>query len=473
MKFNLETFASALRATAQQAGSFECAVLGLSGGMDSIVLLHLLSELKKQSKLDFEFRAVHINHGLHAEAAAWQQHCEQVCAQLSIQLISVEVSIDNPKAIDPDSTAGIENAAREARYRVFEQQLKPAEALILAHHRDDQMETLLLRLMRGSGSRGLSGMPRTRAVGAGFLLRPLLDFDQQQLHQYARQHQLQWMQDPSNQDQRFDRNYCRHTVLPILEARWPGYRDSWSKTVTLAEEAEGLLQNLATLDLASIATSSKAVVQIDKLLLLSNARRRNVLRHWLAQLKLPELGWNRLHQLANEVLFASDSAALDANGFQLARYKGCLYALTTQEDKSAPVNAQNLAWDFLDSTDFERADAPLPPLLLPILLLPNNGSLTAQMKTGPGLAIANCAQLQVRYRQGGESCRLAGRPNKSLKKILQEHQIEPWLRNRIPLLYREDQLVCIPGIGVSEEYAAKSGEPGLIVQWLRPVLEVT
>lgn len=468
MEFTLETFHSALGAITRQLSRFEFAVVGLSGGMDSIVLLHALNELKKQSKLGFEFRAVHVNHGLQADAHEWQRHCEQVCAQLSIDITTVEVCIDGPARPDVNSTAGLENAAREARYKVFEQQLKPGEALFLAHHRDDQMETLLLRLMRGSGIRGLSGIPRTRTVGAGFLLRPLLNFDRQRLHDYANHYQLRWMEDPSNQDQRFDRNYCRHSLLPMLEARWPSYRDSWAKTATLAEEAEGLLGELAAQDLESIGTGSRAVVQIDKLLLLSDSRRRNVLRYWLAQLKLPELGWNRLHQLANEVLLASDSASLDATGFQLSRYKGCLYALRELQDIPAQENAKNLLWDFGGFAEFEH-----PVSAPPSLLLPNNGSLTAKVKEGPGLAVTNCSQLQIRYRQGGESCRLAGRPNKSLKKILQEYEIEPWFRNRVPLLYQQEQLVCIPGIGVSEEFATKPGEMGLVVEWLRPILEVT
>ena len=463
MEFTLETFHSALDVIARQQSPFVFAVVGLSGGMDSIVLLHALNELKKQSKLGFKFRAVHVNHGLQADAPDWQRHCEQICAQLSVDLSTVE----GPVTLAANSTAGLENAARGARYKVFEQQLKPGEALFLAHHRDDQMETLLLRLMRGSGSRGLSGIPRTRAVGAGFLLRPLLNFDRQGLHEYANQHQLRWMEDPSNQDQRFDRNYCRHSLLPMLETRWPGYRESWEKTATLAEEAEQLLGQLAAQDLANIATSSRAVVQIDKLLLLSDSRRRNVLRYWLAQLELPELGWNRLHQLANEVLLASDSAALDAAGFQLRRYKGCLYALRESQDIPAQENSKNLLWDFAGCAEFERRiSAP------PGLLLPNNGSLTAKVEEGPGLSVTNCSQLQIRYRQGGEFCRLAGRPNKSLKKILQEYEIEPWFRSRVPLLYQQEQLVCIPGIGVSEEFATKPGETGIVVEWLRPILEV-
>lgn len=468
MEFNLETFHSALLATASQASSFESAVVGLSGGMDSIVLLHVLNELKKQSRLAFEFRAVHVNHALQANAADWQRYCEALCTQLSIELKSVAVSIDVADSGDPDSTAGVENAAREARYQVFEQQLNPGEALFLAHHRDDQMETLLLRLMRGSGSRGLRGIPRARTVGAGFLLRPLLDFDRAQLHKYASHHGLQWMEDPSNQDQRYDRNYCRHSILPMLQARWPAYRDSWSKTATLAQETEGLLKDLAVQDLESIATASRAVVQVDKLLRLAEPRRRNVLRYWLAQLKLPELGWNRLHQLSTEVLLASDSASLDVKGFRLSRYRGCLYALRASKDVSMQMSEEDLHWDLP-----APAQLGLPEVALPSLLLPNNGSLRAQLKEGPGLAVARCSQLQIRYRKGGESCRLVGRPNKSLKKILQEYEIEPWIRNRIPLLYQQEQLVCIPGIGVSEEFAAKPGETGVIVQWLRPVLEVT
>lgn len=465
MEFNLETFHSALGSLTRAQSPFKSAVLGLSGGLDSIVLLHLLDELRKQSKLGFEFRALHVNHGLQAAADEWQQHCKQVCEQLSIKLNSVEVRLDATAGVDPDSVAGIENAAREARYQVFQEQLKPGEALLLAHHRDDQMETLLLRLMRGSGSRGLRGIPRTRAVGEGFLLRPLLDFDRAQLLEYANQHQLKWMEDASNQDQRFDRNYCRHRVMPILQARWPDYRESWAKTASLAEEADGLLRELAQLDLESIATDSRAVVRIDKLMQLSEPRRRNVLRHWLGLLKLPELGWNRLHQLSREVLQAGDSATLDAGAFRLSRYKDCLYALRPQEDETTQPNAVKLLWNFGDSAEPEQTD-------FPSLLLPGNGSLTAQLKQGPGLALPHCAQLQIRYRQGGESCRLAGRPNKSLKKILQEYEIEPWLRNRIPLLYQQEQLVCIPGIGVSEAFASKPGEPGLIVEWQRPALEV-
>ena len=430
--------------------------------MDSIVLLHALSELKKQSKLDFEFRALHVNHGLQQEAEQWQEHCEQICRQLCVGFTSVSVSVDinigSVSGGNSNSTAGLENAAREARYEAFQQELKAGEVLLLAHHKDDQMETLLLRLMRGSGSRGLSSIPRSRTVGEGHLLRPLLDFTLAELQQYADEQQLQWVQDPSNQDQRFDRNFCRHSLLPMIETRWPGYRDSWSKTITLAEESETLLCDLARIDLINVETESKSVLRVDKLLLLSNARRRNVLRYWLALLELPELGWNLLQQLAGEILLAEEGALLVCPGFQLRSFKGCVHALTQMDDFRPKESQKSRLWNISETKQIELTD---------------NGSLNTQAVNGKGLSLINISHLQIKYRQGGEFMRLAGRPGKSLKKIFQESGVEPWLRNRIPLLYVNDQLVCIPDLGCSEEYVARAGEPGLIISWTRPGLEVS
>ena len=150
--------------------------------------------------------------------------------------------------------------------------LLPDEELLLAHHRDDQMETLLLRLIRGSGSRGLSGIPRSRVLGASRLLRPLLDIDREELQSYAESEQLIWVEDHSNKDEGFDRNYCRHTLLPLIEARWPEYRQSWSKSAVLASESEALLQELAAIDLAQIAAVSKSIVSREKLLALVGAK---------------------------------------------------------------------------------------------------------------------------------------------------------------------------------------------------------
>lgn len=451
MKLTLDALELAL----QQIDGCRCVVIALSGGMDSVVLLHGLSQLKAQGRIHFESRAVHVNHGLQSGADSWQSHCEKICQQLGVDLISEKADLQSLS----HSNHGIENAARQARYQIFERQLQAEEVLLLAHHRDDQMETLLLRLMRGSGSRGLRGIPKTRKLGAGFLFRPLLDFDSSDIEHYARSNKLQWVEDDSNKDQRFDRNYTRHTLLPLIETRWPGYRESWSKSAVLAGETENLLHDLAAIDFAQLASHSDSSLHVDRLLRLEEPRRRNLLRYWLQRLELPELGWNRLQQLSREVLLADDSASLNATGFRLARFRGKLYAL-----RDSALDQHDISWrmhlhlqDAQDAAEIE---------------LPDNGSLSTRVVTGSGLSLQNCKQLQIRYRQGGETCRLRGRPTKTLKKILQEQQIEPWFRDRIPLLYAGQKLVCIPGIGVSEGCVAGKDEPGVVMAWRRPKLVI-
>ena len=445
MNFTLESLAAAL----QSMPRCRSLVVGFSGGLDSTVLLHGLHRLGQQADFQWSLRALHINHGMQSDADNWQRHCERSCEQLNIEFAVVDV---RTLFGDRIPTADVENAARKVRYQAFEENLQAGEALLLAHHLDDQMETLLLRLMRGAGVKGLAGIPVTRPLGQGFLYRPLLGFEGRQLAEYAGSHGLRWLQDQSNEDEKFDRNFVRHTLLPSIASRWPGYRDSWSKTATLAAESQDLLVELAALDLGTMTTERHWVIRLEPLLALSSPRQRNLLRHWLSEIGVPELGWNRLQQLAAEVLGAklSCDASLLGDGFQIRRYQQKLYALKHLPEIDP---ASGLHWD---------------PSETQTLALPGNGSLHLRPTTGSGLALPHGAGLQIRYRQGGESCRLAGRPNKSLKKLLQEHEIEPWLRNRMPLLYIEDALVCIPGIGVAERFTAKADEPSLQISWRSP-----
>ena len=445
MKFTLESLAAVL----QSMPRCRSLVVGYSGGLDSSVLLHGLHQLSEQADFQWSLRALHINHGMQSDADNWQRHCERSCKEMNIDLAVADVRADFGESLP---TADIENAARKLRYRAFEKNLQADEALLLAHHLDDQMETLLLRLMRGAGIKGLAGIPVTRPLGHGFLYRPLLGFERQQLAEYASAHALRWLQDQSNDDEQFDRNFIRHTLLPSLASRWPGYRDSWSKTAALAAESQDLLVELAVIDLGKLATERHSVIRLEPLLALSNARQRNLLRHWLREIGVPELGWNRLQQLSTEVLRAdaSGNAGLLGDGFQIRRYQQKLYVLKPVPELDP---ASQLHWDTRQDQAF---------------VLPDNGSLHLRATTDTGLALPQDGGLQIRYRQGGESCQLAGRPNKSLKKLLQEHQIEPWLRNRMPLLYIEDALVCIPGIGVAERFTAKPDEPAMQINWHSP-----
>jgi tRNA(Ile)-lysidine synthase len=445
MKFNLQVLTTALHSMPTCSGL----VVGFSGGLDSTVLLHVLHQLSQQADFHWTLRALHINHGMQLNADAWERHCELACKSLSIDLQVENVRADFGQSLP---VADIENAARRVRYEAFENQLRAGEALLLAHHLDDQMETFLLRLMRGSGLKGLAGIPITRSLGKSFLYRPLLGFERQQLAAYARAEQLLWLEDESNEDEKFDRNFCRQALLPLLATRWPGYRDSWLKTSALAAEGHELLEELATIDLTTLRTERPSVIQIEPLQLLSNARRRNLLRHWLQKIAVPELGWNRLQQLNNEVLGikAGSGARLVGDGFQLRRYKKRLYALKIPPELDPPSQLQ---WDTSK---------------LEVIELPDNGTLISKTTAGNGLALPLPGPLQIRYRQGGESCQLPGRPNKSLKKLLQEQEIEPWLRDRIPLLYLGEELVCVPGVGVVEKFVAKGNDPSMQISWCGP-----
>ncbi|HAS49339.1 MAG TPA: tRNA lysidine(34) synthetase TilS [Gammaproteobacteria bacterium] len=447
-------------------------LLGLSGGLDSVVLLHAMTRLRERSGGSLQLRALHINHQLQEQSATWAQHCATLCESLAVEFSSIEVTIN--------ASAGIENAARQARYYEFEAALREDEVLLLAHHRDDQMETLLLRLIRGSGSRGLSGIPASRELGRelggepgreqgrGRLIRPLLGIDRDELLLYAEAAKLSWVEDGSNEDESFDRNYCRHTLLPLIEARWPGYRESWSKSAVLARESEALLQELAAMDLVAIATESRSVVSRVKLLALSATRRRNVLRFWLEGLGVEELGWHQLHQLSDEVVPSSTASVL-IGGCRLHCYRETLHALA-----AAALETDVASEDLSGLSPL----SPLPPLssFSQLLAMPseveltNNGSLSFTEASGEGVAVDKLGAMTIRYRQGGEACRLLGRPNKSLKKILQEVEMQPWLRSRIPLLYSGDELAYIPGIGVSEAWAAKDGEAACLIDWQQPDL---
>ncbi|MES3006253.1 MAG: tRNA lysidine(34) synthetase TilS [Pseudomonadota bacterium] len=435
-------------------------VVAFSGGLDSSVLLWALYRLRQANPDAFSLSAIHVNHGLSSNAAAWQHFCEQTCARLGIEL-SVELV-----HIARESGASLENLAREQRYAAFVRQLRAGDCLVMGHHLDDQAETFLLRTLRGAGPRGLAAMPRTRPLGAGTLLRPLLSVTRQTLEEFARTEQLQWIEDESNDSTLFDRNYCRHELLPVIARRWPSYREKWLRSMQLGGEAEELLQELAAQDYAQVCTADETILDAAQLLQLSPARQRNLLRYWLQRVGAAEPGWHVLQQIVVELLPAavdaqpeiswggreweSTAGQLDAHKppsrFLLRRYRNRLHLLREQ---SAWSNQERFFWQ--------------PPLPLP---LPGNGSLQALAGHGEGLRqLPVGSLLQVRYRQGGERCCLAGRRTRTVKKVLQDAAIPPWLRERLPLLYVNDELVCIPGVGVCEGWQATGNERSWKVIW--------
>lgn len=391
--------------------------VAFSGGLDSTVLLHLLASLAQREALP-TLRAIHVQHGLQAAAEAWPAHCQQVCATLGVPLLLREVQVQ--------SGASLEQAAREARYQAFVEVLAADELLLTAQHRDDQAETLLFRLLRGAGARGLSAMPAHRALGAGQLLRPLLDVSRAELEAYARQHALQWVEDPSNTDERFSRNFLRQQVLPLLTQRWPQASASMARSAAHLSEAQGLLDELAQADLAAMAQDPRFAwvtlpsLPLAALLNLSAPRQRNVLRHWLAPLTpLPDSDhWAGWTSLAHAAVDAAPIWRL-ARG-QLQRADGRLW--------------------WLSGTWLQAmASIDLPLSVGEPLQLPANGCVWLQGQAPSGT-------LHVRYRVGGEQLHVAGRGHRDLKRLLNETAVPAFLRSRLPLLYQGEQLLAVANL---------------------------
>ncbi|MGY4534241.1 tRNA(Ile)-lysidine synthase [Pseudomonas sp. TE3786] len=391
--------------------------IALSGGLDSSVLLHLLATLGHTERLP-PLNAIHIHHGLQAAADGWPAHCQRLCDGLGVPLRIINVQVA--------PGASLERAAREARYQAFTQVLGEAEVLLTAQHRDDQAETLLFRLLRGAGVRGLAGIPASRPLGRGNVVRPLLDCSRAELLAYAHEHGLSWVDDPSNADPAYARNHLRHQVFPQFAAHWPQAAHTLARSAAHLREAQGLLDELAELDLKPAQTPSPFAwlnlpsLVLQPLLSLSPERQRNALRHWLAPLTLlPDsehwAGWLDLRDAGAE---AKPVWRL-AQG-ELHREGGRLWWLSG-------------AW----------LAAPVPPLVWSApehpLQLPGNGQLSLQGEAPGG-------PLQVRYRQGGEVMNLPGRGHRDLKRLLNEQAIPAFVRPRLPLLFRGDELVAVANL---------------------------
>ncbi|MES2817850.1 MAG: tRNA lysidine(34) synthetase TilS [Pseudomonadota bacterium] len=394
--------------------------VAFSGGLDSTVLLHLLAGLARHQALP-PLSAVHVRHGLQAAAEAWPQHCQQVCHSLGIPL--------RVESVQVAPGASVERAARQARYAAFAALLGSGELLLTAQHRDDQAETLLFRLLRGAGVRGLAGMPAQRPLGRGTLVRPLLGLSRAELEAYARAQGLVWVEDPSNDDTRYSRNYLRRQVLPTLTARWPQAQASLARSAAQLGEAQGLLDELAMLDLAAARTSSVEFpwlalpsLALAPLRALSPARQRNALRHWLVSLTLlPDSehwrGWENLRDAAQD---ATPVWRLERG--ELRRADGRLWWLSGEWQEMPCLPAKGL-----------------PILSSESLVLPGNGRVRLQ---GGGAPEALC----IRYRRGGEVLQVPGRGRRDLKRLLSERAVPGFVRARLPLLCRGDEVIAVANL---------------------------
>ncbi|MBA4724487.1 MAG: tRNA lysidine(34) synthetase TilS [Pseudomonas sp.] len=391
--------------------------VAFSGGLDSTVLLHALVRLAERRALP-PIRAIHVHHGLQVAADDWPAHCQQVCDRLGVALEIVRVQVV--------PGASLERAARDARYQAFAARLGEDDLLLTGQHRDDQAETLLFRLLRGAGVRGLAAMPGVRSMGRGSLVRPLLDVSWAELEDYARANGLSWVEDPSNQRLEYSRNFLRRQVLPLLQQRWPRAASSLARTAALMAEAQHLLDELAQQDLAV----AQADIDFDWLNLpslalaplreLTPARQRNALRHWLAARTLAP----------DEDHWAGWECLRDARVDATPRWR-----LAGGELQRSGERVWWLPDGWLASVG-GPVDWPDPSVELQ---LPGNGSL--RLEGAPPIG-----RLQIRYRTGGEVMDVSGRGRRDLKRLLNEAGVPAFARGRLPLLYCEEQLVAVANL---------------------------
>ena len=408
--------------------------VAFSGGLDSTVLLHALAKSRRFTRL----LAVHVDHQLHAESAIWAAQ-----AQAEAASFGVDCRVDR---VTPEVTAGqgIEAAARVARYAALAERLEPGDWLVTAHHLDDQAETLLLNLLRGSGPDGLAAMPEYRAFAAGWLVRPLLDVSRDELAACAASSDLRWSDDPGNAEIDFDRNYLRHEILPRLALRWPDAARRLARTVERQQEASQLLGEIGADDIAQSGAAGR--LQVDVLAALSAPRRRNALRTAIRHAGLPMPPRNALLAIDNELLPAREDGTplVRWPGGEARRYRGILYL---DKPLGEPPDGEFA---------FSGATLRLPDGL---------GSLVLEECGEPGIRPELVARgLTVRWRAGGETLRVTpGGPTRALRKLLQEASIVPWMRDRLPLIYAGDDLVA-----VADRYIAASAlaSPGTRIRWL-------
>jgi len=420
-------------------------VVAFSGGRDSHVLLWLMAQLRERSAVPLD--AVHVHHGLQEAADTWSSHCEAVCRDLDVPIEIVHVDARPATGQSP------EEAARRARYSVLAERISVGGMLLTAHHQDDQAETVMLQLLRGSGPEGLAAMPVCSEFGAGIHVRPLLDVSRSEIEDCAQYLGLDWVEDASNQDRAFARNRLRHEIIPLLKAHWPAFAKTLARSAHHCAEAAELLWETAEedLDRCGIAELPRTL-SIESLNALSGARQAQVLRLWVRNQRLRMPTSAHIEQIRSSVLtvdLGHHSPQVSWANVMVRAWRGQLYL----GDKGAlcdwaPPDNALLVW-----SDGVRT-----------LALPGGGSLAQIPVEGAGIARTCLTKglVRVRFRSGGERLRLPGETHhRRLKKLLQDSDIPPWERTRLPLIYIDDELAAVADRWVCAPFVASEAEAGV------------
>lgn len=441
MSFGPDDLLATLGALERDAGPASRLVVAFSGGLDSTALLVALCDrVEMHGK---PIIAVHVNHGLHPRAGAWATHCRDIADRLGVPWHIENVDV-------PNDGHGPEGSARIARYAALDGYVEPGDWLLAGHHRDDQAETLFYNLLRGSGPAGIAGIAPMRRFGKGWLVRPLLDTDRASLRRWVESRGMTWLDDPSNADSRFDRNFLRKEVLPLIETRWPGVGARLARSAEHAREAVLLAEEVADDDIM-LAGGDPGRLCVSMLNGMSAPRRNNVLRRAVERLALPPLPATTLNSIVGDLLMAREDAMplVQWSNAEARRYRDALYLM----HKLAPPQ--------FAGRSLESAKVELGSGLGTIRLVDGDGQ---------GLSAAcRSAGLTLDTRKGGEEIRVSGQSHtKKLKKLLQEEGIVPWMRGRLPLVYSGATLVAVADLWLADGYAV---DGGYAVRWTdRPVL---
>jgi len=409
-------------------------IIAYSGGIDSHVLLHLMHAA------GFNCRAVYIDHGLQQESGSWSEHCAQVCQQLGVDFKTITVNAEPARGESPEASA------RGARYQALAVEMDEGDILLTAQHQNDQSETLFLQMLRTAGPAGLSAMPVSKVFASGRHMRPLLHKSQAELEAYAQAHELNWIEDPSNQDNRFDRNFLRNQIFPLLQDRWPSIHNTLANVSNLQAEAALLMNDLASIDAAE--TIDGATILIEALTALPVERQRNLVRYWLQQNALDVPTAKRMDEILGTVINAGDdkTPVVSWQQTEVRRFQGRLYAM-----KSLPeidVEAEYTLEPEIPTVieDIEKA----------VLLQPASQGLSADVINQP---------LSIRFRRGGEKIKPVGRSHtQDLKKLMQQAGIPPWQRSRLPLLYLDDKLIAVADYWVADDCKNQPNQPGWLLK---------
>ncbi|MEZ8698633.1 tRNA lysidine(34) synthetase TilS [Vibrio lentus] len=435
----IETFTSVLHQSALKPSRL---IVAFSGGVDSRVLLELAAQYAQTH--DIECCAVHVHHGLSEHADHWVEQCQAWCDALSVSLAVERVSLDI------NSGESVEKLARDGRYQAFQQHIRQGDVLVTGQHIDDQLETFLLALKRGSGPKGLSSMAKVMSFGEVFIVRPLLSVTRADIEESARDMGLTWVEDESNQDLRFDRNFIRHQVTPTLTERWPSFRESVSRSAQLCAEQELLLDELLESHFQQALGDSQSL-SIEALSQHSDLLRARLIRMWVSHCNQPMPSQKQLKLIWDEVACAQADAnpKLVLNDVEVRRFNHQLYLVKETKDLSDWQSALSIGDNLV-----------LPDDLGEIHLNSLPSDSVTHNSDSQSFSLSNTSEsLRVIFNPEGLSAHPVGRGHsRKLKKLFQEYQVPSWLRRRTPILMDGDRVIAVLGLFVDKNYEGQDCE---------------